>query len=215
MKTALIVGAGEGMGNHIAEKFAHEGYRIGLIARNQDKLDKYVQEFIEKGYEAFSVSSDILDSDNFYKTMDEITVEYDIDVLVYNAAFMQKTIVTELSSNVMMEHFRVNLLGAQICVEKLLPGMIKKQEGAILFTGGMFGVYPNANSLFSCMSMYKAALRQYAQMLNSSLKDKGVYAGIVNIMGTVGENDKFKPSNIAEKYWQLYQDKSEFEYNYE
>ena len=79
----------------------------------------------------------------------------------------------------------------------------------------MFGVYPNANSDFSCMSMYKAALRQYAQMLNESLESYGIFAGIVNIMGSVGENEKFNPANIAEKYWQMYQNKSNFEYNYE
>ena len=62
------------------------------------------------------------------------------------------------------------------------------------------------------MSMDKAALRALAQMLNASLKDKGIFAGIVQIMGVVGSNEHFAPKNIANAYWQLYCDRNSFEY---
>ena len=81
-----------------------------------------------------------------------------------------------------------------------------------IFTGGLFGVYPNANFEYACMSMDKAALRTLAQMLNAELKNKGIFAGIVQIMGGVGSNEHFAPKNIADAYWQLYCDKNSFEY---
>ena len=82
----------------------------------------------------------------------------------------------------------------------------------LLFTGGLFGVHPNANADYACMSIDKSALRALALMLNAELKDKGIFAGIVEIMGVVGSNEHFAPKNIAEAYWQLYTEKNSFEY---
>ncbi|MBR1807658.1 MAG: hypothetical protein IJ774_14905 [Selenomonadaceae bacterium] len=79
-------------------------------------------------------------------------------------------------------------------------------DGAILFTGGLFGVHPNANVDFACMSMDKSALRALAQMLNAELKTKGIFVGVV------GSNKHFAPKNIAEAYWQLYSARNSFEY---
>ena len=62
------------------------------------------------------------------------------------------------------------------------------------------------------MSMDKAALRALAQMLNAELKDKGIFAGVVQIMNVVGSNEHFAPKNIADAYWQLYCDRNSFEY---
>ena len=90
MKTAVIVGAGKGMGNNIAEKFAQNDFRVILIARNQNALNEYVEEFKTKGYETSSKQADASDMDSLSKAFDEISKEYkNIDVLIYNAAFMQ------------------------------------------------------------------------------------------------------------------------------
>ena len=77
---------------------------------------------------------------------------------------------------------------------------------------GCAAANPNANFEYACMSIDKTALRALAQMLNAELKDKGIFAGIVEIMGVVGSNDHFAPKNIAEAYWQLYSEKNSFEY---
>ena len=216
MKTLVIVGAGKGMGNHIAEKFAQNDFRIVLIARNKESLNEYVDEFKQKGYEAYGKTADASDSDSLGETFDEILNEIGaIDVLIYNAAHMEGGNASEITSKEMIDHFKTDVVGAQLSARKVIPSMISQKDGAILFTGGLFGVYPNAYHEFACMSMDKAALRQLAQMLNEELKDKGIFAGIVNIMGVVGQNDKFSPSNIAEAYWQLYSQQDNFEINYE
>jgi short-subunit dehydrogenase len=216
MKTAVIVGAGKGMGNNIAEKFAQNDFRVILIARNQNALNEYVEEFKTKGYEASSKQADASDIDSLSKAFDEISEEYkNIDVLIYNAAFMQGGNASKLTPDEMIEHFKTDVVGAQLSTIKVLPKMKEQKEGCILFTGGLFGVYPNAYHEFACMSMDKAALRQLAQMLNEELKDDNIHVGIVNIMGNVGETEKFAPENIAEAYWKMYEEKENFETNYE
>jgi len=197
------------MGNHIAERFAKENFRVVLVARRQSALDEYAAELSAKGYEVFARSADVSDTESLAKVFSEFGAA---DVLIYNAAFMSGGLASEISAAEAVEHFKVGVAGAIDCVRQVLPKQIERGDGAIIFTGGLFGVYPNANFEYACMSMDKAALRSLAQMLNVELKDKGIFVGIVQIMGVVGSSEHFAPKNIADAYWKLYTERNSFEY---
>ena len=215
MKTIVIVGAGKGMGNHIAEKFAENDFRVVLMARRENALKEYVEEFENKGFEAHSEVVDVSDENSILNAFDKVLSKFDtIDVVIYNAAVMDGGKPSELTAGEMIDHFKSDVVGAQITATKVIEKMKEQKEGAIIFTGGLFGVYPNAYPDFACMSMDKAALRQLAQMFNDELKDYGIFVGIVNIMGVVGGDDKHQPSIIAEKYWELYSTQKDFEICY-
>ncbi|WP_458403766.1 SDR family NAD(P)-dependent oxidoreductase [Methanobrevibacter sp.] len=215
MKTIVVVGAGRGMGNHIAWKFAQNDFRVVLMARRAEALEEYVSEFRQKGFEAHAVVCDVADLDSLSKAFDEVCDNFDsVDVLVYNAAHMEPAKPSELTAEEMVEHFRTDVVGAQVSAARVIPVMKEQGEGAIIFTGGVFGVYPNAYYEFACMSMDKAALRQLAQMFNQELADDGIFAGIVNIMAVVGSDDVHQPAKIAEKYWEMYLSRDEFEICY-
>ena len=212
-KLAVVIGAGRGMGNHIAERFAKENFQVVLVARRQSTLNEYATELHAKGCEVFTHAADVSDTASLTKLFADVQERFGaVDVLIYNAAFMKGGRASEISAAEAIEHFKVDVAGALHCVRQVLPKQIERGDGAIIFTGGLFGVYPNANFDFACMSMDKAALRALAQMLNNELKDKGIFAGVVQIMGVVGSNEHFAPKNIAEAYWQLYSDRNSFEY---
>ena len=210
-KLAVVIGAGRGMGNHIAERFAKENFRVVLVARRQNLLDEYAAEL--SGYEIFTHAADVSDTNSLTKMFSDVQNQFGaVDVLIYNAAFMAGGRASEISAAEAVEHFKVDVAGAIHCVQQILPKQLEQGDGAIIFTGGLFGVHPNANFDFACMSMDKSALRALAQMLNAELKPKGIFAGVVQIMGVVGSNEHFSPKNIAEAYWQLYGAKNSFEY---
>ena len=71
-KTIVVVGAGKGMGNHIAEEFGKNDFRVVLMARRQESLDSYVKEFEEKGMEAYGIAADAADTDSLTKAFDEV-----------------------------------------------------------------------------------------------------------------------------------------------
>lgn len=184
-----------------------------LVARRQSALDEYAAELTAQGYEVIGKAADVSDTASLTKVFADVHEQFGaVDVLIYNAAFMAGGRASELSAAEAVEHFRVDVAGAIHCVEQVLPKQIERGAGAIIFTGGLFGVYPNANADYACMSMDKAALRAPAQMLNAELKGKGIFAGVVQIMGVVGSNEHFAPKNIAEAYWKLYAEKNSFEY---
>ena len=71
------------------------------------------------------------------------------------------------------------LISAVALVRAVLPAMIARGEGAILFTAGQSGVHPTAR--MGNVGMAQAALRNYFLSLNSELADSGGYVGAVNI----------------------------------
>ena len=215
MKTAVVIGAGKGMGNAIARHFAREGFGIVLVARRKEPLESSVAEFAKEGFEATYEIADASEATSLTEAMERITSRMGVpDVLVYNAAFMTGGKASELTPEEMIAHFKTDVVGAQVAAKCVIPAMKARKSGAILFTGGLFGVHPYANADFACMSMDKAALRTHALMLNNELKNAGIFVGIVNIMGVVGSEERLLPDNVAEAYWKLYSQQTNFEICY-
>jgi short-subunit dehydrogenase len=109
-----------------------------------------------------------------------------------------------------MEHYQVDVASALHSANLVLPEQIAKGSGAILFTGGGFALYPMAE--YTCVSVDKAALRALTFALSQEVKEKGVYVGIVTIMGSIAPGTHYDPADIAEKYWELYEKQEDIEY---
>lgn len=57
-KTIVVVGAGQGLGNHVAKRFGKEGFRVILMARNEQALKGYEQKFAAEGIEVYTHAVD-------------------------------------------------------------------------------------------------------------------------------------------------------------
>lgn len=209
-KTIVVVGAGKGMGNHIAEEFGRNGFRVILMARRQDALDAYVKEFEEKGIDAHAITADAADTDSLTKAFDEVKEKFGaVDVLAYNTCILEGGKPSELSAAELMRHYQVDVASALHSVLQVLPGMKKKKEGTILFTGGGLALYPMPE--YTCVSIDKAALRALAIALNTELKDEGIFTGVVTIMGNIALGTHYDPADIAKDYWKLYTERKDVE----
>lgn len=212
-KTVVIVGAGKGMGNHIAKEFAEHDFRIVLMARNQDSLDSYVKEFEANGTECYGFTADVADTASLTAAFEWVKEQFGIvDVLVYNAAILSAGFPTSLSSEELMNHYQVDVASALHCTKLVLPEQEKAGEGTILFTGGGLAMYPMAE--YTCVSMGKAALKALAITLNQELKDKGIFVGVVSIMGNVAVGTRYDPAFIAKDYWRHYIERKDVEIIY-
>lgn len=212
-KTIAVIGAGKGMGNHIAEKFTQNDFRVVLVARNAKRLAEYKSEFTEKGFEAYTEYADASDTASLKAAFDKIHEQFGVvDVLVYNAAILEAGFPTALGQEEFAKHFQVDLGSALFAAQQVIPKQLEQKNGTILFTGGGFSLYPMAE--YTCVSVYKAALRALAFTLNQELSGKGIFTGTLTIMGDVAEGTHYDPSEIAEKYWQLYTERKDVEIIY-
>jgi short-subunit dehydrogenase len=209
-KTIVIVGAGKGMGNHIAEEFGRNGFQVVLMARNQASLDGYVKEFADKGIEAYGFAADASDTESLTAAFDKVKERFGaVDVLAYNACILEGGKPTELSSADLMRHYQVDVASALHSVKQVLPGMKERKSGTILFTGGGLAIHPMPE--YTCVSIGKAALRALAVTLNTELKDDGIFTGIVTITGNIAPGTDYDPADIAKEYWRHYTERKDVE----
>ncbi len=209
-KTIVVVGAGKGMGNHIAEEFGKNDFRIVLISRNQASLDGYAKEFADKGMETYGIATDASDTKSLTSAFSQVRERFGaVDVLVYNTCILEGGKPTELTSAELMRHYQVDVASALHCALQVIPGMREKKSGTILFTGGGFALYPMPE--YTCVSINKAALRALAVTLNAELSDDGIFTGVVTIMGNVAPGTHYDPADIAKDYWKLYTERKDVE----
>src|SRR5690242_16634783 len=85
MKTLAIVGAGPLLGLSIAKTFGQHDFRVALIARNQEKLDTYVQELHELHIEAAAFPADLLQAPQLEAALISVKETFGpVDVLEYS-----------------------------------------------------------------------------------------------------------------------------------
>ncbi|OAB44420.1 SDR family NAD(P)-dependent oxidoreductase [Paenibacillus glacialis] len=199
----VIVGAGSGVSAGVARKFGANGFRVVLVARNQASLNQYTSELAAQDVEAYSITADASDGQSLSNAFDQIKQEYGSpEVLVYNAAAIQQSTPQTLTDTELLEHFKVNVLGALTSAQQVIPDLIEQKRGTILFTGGGLALAPSPT--YTSLSIGKAGVRALAFALAEDLNPHGIHVGTVTIAGYVSKGTFYDPDIIAERYWELH-----------
>jgi NAD(P)-dependent dehydrogenase (short-subunit alcohol dehydrogenase family) len=214
-KTVVIVGVGPGLGRALALRFARGGLGIALVARSESSLSPVQAELEGQGAVSRSYALDTSDEAQvraaFARIRDEMGAP---EVLVYNAGAFQMGSVLELSVADLERNWRVNCLGALIASQAVLPQMLERGRGTILFSGATASLRGSAR--FAALAIGKFGLRALAQSMARELGPKGIHVAHVVIDGGIdtprvramrGVQDPstlLSPVAIAETYWSLY-----------
>ena len=202
-KTIVVVGAGRGLGNGVAEEFGSNDFRVILMARSEEHLKEYAADLAAKGIEVYTQAADVADFDAFAQTFSKVVEAYGTpDVLFYNVGVTVADEEVKMTTQTLVERYAVDVAGAYNCVRLVGTEEFAEKKGAVLITGGGLALQPYAGYL--PLSMDKAALRAMVHALAPVLKEKGIYIGTVQVTGTIGSNDFYAPKTIAEEFWKLY-----------
>ncbi len=212
MKTIVIIGAGPGLGLSLAKKFGANGFKVALVARNQERLSVMEKELQELHIEARAFAADVNDLAALKQAIQAAKSEFgSIDVLEFSpyAGWEKFTHVLETTPQSVLEQINSYLLPAVFSVNEALPEMIQNGSGAILFTTGISAMHPLA--MVGNGGIVMSGIRNYATNLHNELKEKGVFVGHLSIgtmiqVGTAGD-----PDVIADTWYNLFQKKDHFE----
>ena len=114
MKTIFVVGAGQGLGNRVAERFSEEGFRVVLMARNPARLQEYKAEFENKGIEAHIRVADAASPDSITQVFGELKQEFGVpDVLFYNVGNTTPDVSLQEAKNadLLMKRYQADVAG--------------------------------------------------------------------------------------------------------
>ncbi len=212
-KTIFVLGAGSGLGNAVAEKFAQNGFGVVLVSRNENNLARYKREFASKGYTVFTKAADVSDFANFNCAVNELVKDYSTpDVLFFNVGVTAADSEHTITPQLMLDRYKIDVVSAYNCITLINTKEFQEKKGCILLTGGGLALNPYFGYL--PLSMDKAALRAMVQAYSPVLEKQGVHLATVQVTGTIGSNEHFSPKAIAEKYWELYENRGVHEIIY-
>jgi len=210
MPVIAIVGAGPGLGSSIARCFGREGFTVALISRSTANLDRLVAELAETGIQAAGFAADVRDRPTVTRALDAAEDRLGpVDVLEYSPAphgapsGLTMTDVLHATAENVQPQVEFYVYGAIAAVQAVLPGMLERGRGTLLFTTGASSAVtmpPMGN-----VGIAGAGLRNYALALNAALADRGIYAAHVPLAVYIGSGGpETHPDTIAELYWDLY-----------
>ncbi|WP_158796813.1 SDR family oxidoreductase [Pedobacter sp. L105] len=150
MKTALITGATSGIGEACAHLFAQQGYRLILVARRQDKLEKIAKHFADKyAVEIKTLIADVRDKAVLSTVLEVLPEEWKaVDVLINNAGLSQGLEPIDKGDTDDWDTMIDTNVKGLLYVTKIVSNwMIKHQKGHIINIGSIAGkeVYPNGS----------------------------------------------------------------------
>ena len=132
-KTALITGAGRGIGRATAIAFAKEGINVGLVGRTAENLEKVAGELKEYGVNVTMATADVANNESVIAAVEHVKSELGaIDILINNAGVGKFGKFLELSPEEFKNIIDINLMGTYYVTRAVLPGMIEQNSGDII-----------------------------------------------------------------------------------
>jgi NAD(P)-dependent dehydrogenase (short-subunit alcohol dehydrogenase family) len=208
-KTALVVGAGEGLSASLARLFAREGIRVALAARGIEKLGALCSETGAKAFACNATEAD--DVERLFGLVErELAVP---DLVVYNASGRARGAFVDLVPDDVAQAMSVSAFGGFLVAQQAAKRMLPKHHGAILFTGASASVkgYPQS----APFAMGKFALRGLAQSMARELSPQGIHVAHFVIDGGIRSAARAEPADrpdsmldpdaIAASYWSVLQ----------
>ena len=202
--TVLVTGAGRGIGRSIAMRFAEEGARVALVARNQGQLAETARAISKLGASCAPVSADVRDPAAVEAAVARVERELGaIDILVNNAGVFLWKPFLELSHADWETVIATNLTGAANFCRAVLPGMIARKRGRIVNVSSIHGMQGDAN--LAAHSAAKFGLIGLTQSLAREFRAHNIAVNAVcpgtveNKVDETGAADRKSP--LAEKLW--------------
>lgn len=206
-RVVLVVGVGPQLGMSVARRFGSAGYAVALISRSQQKCDAFAQELAAQGIEAAGFAADVVDQKALDEAVGKVIARFGrVDVLEYSPLISMASLrqPDDLEVGIVLYNMQFQLFGAITVVNRILPGMLERGEGALLFTTGASAIAPMASHCSGSLAV--TALRHYAHMLNDQLATRGIYAGTICIA------KMHEGPELAERYWQMTANRAPVEY---
>ena len=221
-KNILIIGFGPGISTAVAERFGAEGFAVGVVARNKDRLAEGVAALKKKNIAAIGVPGDAADPESLRAAIrDARGALGPLTVLHWNAiGGGEAGDLLEADAAAARRIFDVAIYGLLAAVQEALPDLKKAGNGAVLVTNGAFGeVNPQIDAMavglkVMGLGVANGAKHKLVGLLSERLKADGVYVGEVMVAGIVkgtpwdNGSASIEASAIAAKFLELFSTRS-------
>ena len=177
-RVAVVTGASQGIGRATALLLAEHGARLVLAARNAEKLAAAAEEIKKKGGEALVVPMDVASEEQIKAGFARALEKFGrIDILVNNAAIARDQLALRMKRADWDAVIQTNLTGAHLCIQQVLPGMLRQRSGRIINVSSVVAQAGNAGQVNYIAS--KAGLIGLTKALAVEVASRGITVNAV------------------------------------
>jgi len=177
-KVAIVTGAGSGIGEATATRFAREGAKVAVCDINLAACETVVASIVEAGGTAMALPLDVTDKASIAAMVEAVMKAWGrVDTLVNNAGIVQDAQLKKMTDEQFDRVVDVNLKGVYNCTRAVVDIMLGQGTGCILNASSIVGLYGNfgqtnyAATKFGVIGMVKTWARELGR--------KGVRANAV------------------------------------
>ncbi|WP_433519223.1 SDR family oxidoreductase [Nonomuraea sp. CA-143628] len=177
-RPALVAGASSGIGAATATLLAAAGHPVALGARRVDRCEQIATAIREKGGQAVALPLDVSDSDSVKAYVAAAADAYgDAEIVVSGAGDLSAERVHELDPEAFAAQLQVHLVGAHRLVSQVVPGMVTRARGDVVFVSS--DVVPSPRPRMGAYVAAKNGIEGMARAMRMELEGSGVRVSVV------------------------------------
>ena len=203
---AVVTGASSGIGAATALELGRQGWRVAVGARRVERIEEVAKQVEQEGGTAFAHALDVTDTGSVDAFCTAVEAGLGpVDVLVNNAGQNLSALVAEATVEELRSDVEVNLMGAIWMTRRLLPGMLERRGGDVVFVGSDSAERPRPYQ--GAYAAAKGGLEVFSRVLEMETEGTGVRSILVRVGPTGSEfgnqmpQDKLHEILECWKYW--------------
>ena len=198
----MVTGASQGIGRTVALRLAKEGATVAAAARNQEKLNELAAEISAAGGKAAAFALDVADEEQVKATVKAIIAQFGkIDILVNNAGITRDQLVMRMKRADWDAVLQTNLTSAYLCIQQVIPSMLKQRAGRIINITSVFGQMGQAgqaNYSASKAGLIGLTMAIAREVGSRSITCNAIAPGFIETAMTAVLSEEFKQSAIKQ-----------------
>ncbi len=199
---AILVGAGPRLGEAIARRFGRDGYRVLLVARDDERLSHMAERLRGEGVDASWASADVADAGMLTATVRGLVRRAGrVDVAHHNVSVWRDATAAELTAEQLLADLAGGAASLLALSRAVTPSMSAAGRGTILATGSAAADSPSPAA--ASLGVQKAALRALVQVLAADLRPRGIHVAMASVNGVLAPAGPVEPDRVAELFAQL------------
>jgi NAD(P)-dependent dehydrogenase (short-subunit alcohol dehydrogenase family) len=138
--TALITGAGQGIGQACSEVFAEQGAALVLIDKNPETLKQVGEVCRERGSRVHPLALDLTDLGRLREELERIASSFEVDILINNAGFDRPGTTAKVDREAFESVLAIHLTVPLLLIQCFLPSMRARKWGRIINVSSIYGL---------------------------------------------------------------------------